>query len=260
MMPAAPAAASDLPDPVPVPSLPRIDDGEADSARLIPVPAGCAAPPLEQVVFTGTLVIADAVTGRFRVDQVRSGSVEGFSVAGLIDVRYGDEVRFLTVGDQYIVGAAIDPDFRVLASTVRAPAPLFGGNEIAGVDQGDVDCPQVDSPVSTLLMDGTSVETGVLTPLKGAGGRILRALLAPLGAACLILLGLVIVKHLFFALGRSLRDMSVTDRPTRRQRRRAATAGLDPHALAHNARLQAADAASASGADPVGASSGPVSG
>jgi len=221
------AAASDLPEPVPVPTLPPIEDQGAESSRLIPVPAGCAAPAVEQVVFIGTMIISDAVTGRFEIEQVLSGSIEGFSVAGMIDVRYGDEVRFLTVGQRYIVGAAVDPEMRVLASTVRAPAPLFGGNEIAGADDADVDCPRVDTPVRTLLPDGSSVETGVITPLKHAGGRILRAVLAPVGAAFLVLVGLVIVKHLFFALGRSLGDLGSTDRPTRRQRRRAATAALD---------------------------------
>jgi hypothetical protein len=221
------AGASDLPEPVPVPTLPPIEDRDAESARLIPVPVGCAAPSVEQTVFIGKLIINDAVTARFEVEQVLSGTIEGFSVGGLIDVRYGDEVRFLEVGQRYIVGGAIDPDVRVLASTVRAPAPLFGGNEIAGADDADVDCPTVDTPVRTLLLDGSSVETGVLTPLKDAEKRILRAVLAPVGGAFAVLLGLVIVKHLFFAFGRSLRDLGVTDRPTRRQRRKAATSGLD---------------------------------
>lgn len=221
------AMAGELPDPVPVPSLPPIEDQEADSARLIPVPAGCVAPSVEQVVFIGKMIINDAVTGRYQVEQVLSGSIEGFSVGGMIDVRYGDEVRFLSVDQRYIVGAAVDPEARVLASTVRAPAPLFGGNEIAGADDADVDCPRVDTPVRTLLLDGSSVETGVLTPLKDAEKRVVRAILAPVGAAFLVLLGLVVVKHLFFALGRSLRDLSRTDRPTRRQRRKAATSGLD---------------------------------
>jgi hypothetical protein len=221
------AMAGELPDPVPVPSLPPIEDQEADSSRLIPVPAGCVAPSVEQVVFIGKMIINDAVTGRYEVEQVLSGSIDGFSVGGMIDVRYGDEVRFLSVGQRYIVGAAVDPDLRVLASTVRAPALLFGGNEIAGADDADVDCPQVDTPVRTLLLDGSSVETGVLTPLKDGEKRIVRAILAPVGAAFLVLLGLVVVKHLFFALGRSLRDLSRTDRPTRRQRRKAATSGLD---------------------------------
>lgn len=221
------AFAGDLPEPVPVPSLPPIEEPETESARLVPVPSGCLAPEVEQTVFIGKLLIADAVTGRYEVEQVPSGSIEGFSVQQMIDVRYGDEVRFLHVGQRYIVGAGIDPDLGVLASTVRAPAPLFGGNEVAGVDDGDVDCPSIGSPIRTVLVDGSSVETGVLTPLQDAEKKILRAILAPVGVAFAVLLGLVIVKHLLFALGRSLRDLSVTERPTRRDRRKAALERLE---------------------------------
>ena len=220
-------SAGDLPEPAPVPSLPPIEDPDAESARLIPVPSGCAAPDVEQVVFIGTLLISDAVTGRYQVDQVLSGSVDGFSVQGMIDVRYGDEVRFLDDGQRYVVGAGIDPETRVLASTVRAPAPLFAGNEIAGVDDADVPCPSIEPPVRTLLLDGTSVETGVLTPLQNAERQLLRAVLAPVGVAFAVLLGLVVLKHLVFALGRSLRDLGFTDRPTRRQRRKAALQQLE---------------------------------
>jgi hypothetical protein len=211
------AVAEELPDPVPVPSLPPIDDPNATSARLVPVPAGCAAPALEQVVFIGTLVVADAVTARFAVDSVRSGSTSGFEVGGLIDVRYGDEVRFLDRDDSYIVGAGVDPTTHVLSSTVREPAPLFGGNEIAGVNDSDVQCPRLASPIRTLRADGTSVETGVLTPLTHAKGRILRALLEPAAVAFLVLVGLTTLKLLLFAMGRSLRDLG-SDRPDRRRR------------------------------------------
>jgi hypothetical protein len=197
-----------IPEPIPVPPLPPIDTAAgADSSPLIPVPAGCPEQVTEQAVFVGSLIIADAVTGRFRVEQVKSGSVEGFAVVGMIDVYYGDEVRFLDVDQRYIVGAAVDPELRRLASTVREPAPLFGGNEIAGLDDADVECPSVESPVRTLSADTTSVESGVLTPLKDAKGKILRAILEPVGAALVILLGLVALKHLLFALGRSLRSL-----------------------------------------------------
>jgi len=229
------SAAGRLPEPIPVPELPPIEEPDAASARLIPVPAGCAAPDVEQVVFIGRLLIADAITARYEVEQVLSGSIDGFSVNGMIDVRYGDEVRFLADGQRYIVGGAVDAELRVLASTVRSPAPLFGGNEIAGVDDADVDCPQVDSPVRTVLVDGSSVETGVITPLKNAERRILSAVLVPVGVAFLVLFGLVIVKHLFFALGRSMRDLGVSDRPSllRRRRRR-----VDGTALAHLEQLE----------------------
>jgi hypothetical protein len=216
------AHADPLPEPQPVPSLPAIDDPDAVSTRLIPVPAGCAAPDVEQAVFIGTLTVADANTARFSVEQVRSGSVEGFVVDGLIDIRYGDETRFLEAGRRYIVGAGLDPELGVLASTVRTPSPLFGGNEIAGVDNGDVTCPDVESPIRTLLDDASSVESGVLSPLKGAGTDILRAVLEPVGVAFVVLLGLVLVKHLVFALGRSLRDLGRDREPRERRRRRAA--------------------------------------
>jgi hypothetical protein len=78
-----------------------------------------------------------------------------------------------------------------------------------------------------LLLDGTSVESGVLTPLRDAERQMLRAVLAPVGVAFLVLLGLVAVKHLFFALGRSLRDLGSTDRPSRRDRKRAALHQLE---------------------------------
>lgn len=213
------ARAEVLPEPQPVPTLPSIEDPGAVSTRLIPVPAGCQAPAIEQAVFVGTLRVADANTARFAIDQVRSGSIEGFSVNGLIDIRYGDETRFLEVGKQYIVGAGLDPELGVLASAVRTPAPLFGGNEIAGVDSGDVTCPDVESPIRTLLADGSGIESGVLSPLQGSGSDILRAVLAPVGVAFLVLVGLVLVKHLVFALGRSLRDLG-GDRPPRESRRR----------------------------------------
>lgn len=221
------ALAEDLPDPLPVPSLPPIDDPAAVSSRLVPVPAGCAAPAIEQVVFIGTMVLNDATTARFAIDSVRSGSVDGFAVGGLIDVRYGDEVRFLDRDEVYIVGAAVDPELGVLASAVREPAPLFGGNEIAGVDDSDVDCPQVESPVRTLRADATNVESGVLSPLADAKGDLVRAVLQPVGVAFLVLLGLVIVKHLLFALGRSLRDLGTVEAPERRRRHRGAGAVVD---------------------------------
>jgi hypothetical protein len=210
--------AQELPAPLPMPPLPPISDPNAVSTRLVPVPTGCAAPPVEQVVFIGTMVVSDGSTARFAIESVQSGTAAGFEVGGLIDVRYGDEVRFLDVDTAYIVGAAIDPEFHVLASAVRSPAPLFGGNEIAGVDDSDVTCPRLADPVRTLTIDGTSVESGVLTPLRDAKGAILRAVLQPLGVAFLVLVGLVALKLLLFAMGRSLRDLGSGDRAPRRRR------------------------------------------
>jgi hypothetical protein len=205
-------AAGDLPDPVPVPVLPAIDAASGGASggtptRIIPLPAGCAAPPIEQAVFVGTLALRDATTARFTVDRLRSGSLEGFALGGQVDVVFGDEVRFLVDGAQYIVGAGIDVDRRALVSTVREPTPIFGGSEVAGVNSSEVACPTIDDPVRTLNIDGSDVESGVLAPLDGKSWMLLRAVLQPLGAALLVVLGLVVMKHLVFALGRTLRDL-----------------------------------------------------
>lgn len=202
-----------IPDPVPVPPLPPIVDPAVVSAPLVQAPSGCAVPEAEQAVFIGTLVTADAATARFAVGQVRSGSIEGFAVGGLIDVRYGDEVRFLDVGQTYIVGAGLDVDIPALVSAVRAPAPLFGGNEIAGIDDSDVGCPAIEDPVRTLMADGGSVETGVLAPMQGAGEQLVRAVLEPAAVALAILFGLVALKHLLAAFVRSLRGLARRNQP-----------------------------------------------
>jgi hypothetical protein len=207
LVPVGSAAAADLPDPVPVPGLAPIADPDAASERLHPVPSGCPAPEREQVVFVGTLTLHDAATARFTIDQLRAGSAEGFSRDGMIDIRYGDEVRFLEPGVQYIVGAAIDVEQRALVSKVREEAPLFGGSEIAGVNATDAVCPVIDDPVRTLRADGGAVETGVLSSLDGSGPMVLRALLQPLAAALAILFGLAALKLLVFAMVRSLRDL-----------------------------------------------------
>lgn len=205
-------AAGDLPDPVPVPVLPAIDTTSGGASggvatRIIPLPAGCAAPPIEQAVFVGTLALRDATTARFTVDRLRSGSLEGFALGGQVDIVFGDEVRFLVDGAQYIVGTGIDAEQRALVSTVREPAPIFGGSEVVGVNSSEVACPTIDDPVRTLNIDGSDVESGVLAPLDGKGWMLLRAVLQPLGAALLVVLGLVVMKHLVFALGRALRDL-----------------------------------------------------
>jgi len=192
---------------VPLPSLPAIENPAAESAPLIPIPAGCPTPPTEQVVFIGTLVARDSATGRFVVGRVRSGDTAGYAVDGLIDVRYGDDVRFLHEGSSYLIGAAVDRGAGVLASTVRPPAPRFGGNEVASVGATDLVCPAIADPVRTLELDGTSVESGVLTSLADAKGRVLRAILQPVGVALLVLIGLTTLKLLVFAAMRSARNI-----------------------------------------------------
>jgi hypothetical protein len=199
---------------------------------LVVVPTGCVVPPPAHAVFHGTTLLVDdpetPSTYRFRIDSLLAGSLDGFAVGQLVDVGYGDEARFLEVGSEYLVGVAVSAETGLLVSKVRAPAPLFGGDAVIGADDSDIDCPRVDDPVRTLRVDGTSVDTGVFTPLRGERSSLLRALWVPLAIAFGTLLSLVLMKHLLFAVGRSLRDLadSTARVPRRRARRhRAPSAG-----------------------------------
>ncbi len=201
------AAPDPLPDPEPLPSLPAIEDPGAVSTRLIPAPVGCVVPDQEQAVFVGFLVQRDSATARFAIREVRSGSVEGWARAGFVDVGYGDDVQFLDLATTYLVGTMVDPRSRTLVSTVRPAAPLFGGSDVAGLDTNDVECPVIDDPVRTLLLDGTGVDSAVLSSLDGAGTKVLRAVVQPIGVALAVLVGLVALKLLAFAVARSVREL-----------------------------------------------------
>lgn len=189
---------------------------------LVVVPTGCAVPAPATAVFVGRLAYTDVppTTARFRLERVLAGGLDGFLSGRLIDVHYGDETHFLTIGSRYIVGVAVSSSTGVLVSTVREAAPLFGGDAVIGAKDSDIDCPRVEDPVRTLEADGGPVDTGVLTPLKGQGGSLLSAVLRPFGVAFAVLLLLVLVKHAFFAFGRSLRDMSFTAPPPKSMRPR----------------------------------------
>lgn len=143
------------------------------------IPAGCELPTPVQATFAGRLSATDRRTGRFEVAQIRGGSLDGFSVNGLVDVDYGDDIRFLEVGTEYLVAVGLDTDSGRLQSKVRDPEPLFGGNQVIGIEERPLDCPEVEDAVRTLLTDGSSVESGVLAPLSTDGSGLLRAILLP---------------------------------------------------------------------------------
>ncbi len=167
----------------------------------VEVPAGCDAPALPDVVFVGTVIASDFQTGRFRVDQLRAGSIDGLSYQGIIDVRYGIDAKYLTVGSQYLVAASIDDTTQVLTSRITEPAPLFGGDEVIGQTESDVECPVLADPVRTLLTNGLPVDSGLLRPLREARTDVLRAILLPLGLAVAIVFCVVLVRWILTGLG-----------------------------------------------------------
>jgi hypothetical protein len=183
------------------------------SSPLVVVPPGCAAPPAPVAVFVGTLSDADTTTARFAIQQIRAGSLDGYAVDTIVDVRYDDDIRFLRTGQQYLVGAGVDPILGALQSKVRSPALLFGGDAVIGINDTDLRCPRVEDGVKTLLADGTQVDTGVLAPLKTAKRSLLKAILKPLAIAFAILMLLASIKLLIVAMVRTVRESAVEDVP-----------------------------------------------
>ena len=184
----------------------------------VPIPNGCDAPPLPDVVFLGTLENADYRTGRFRVDQVRAGDMGRYAYGDVVDVRFGTDTKYLEHGTQYLIGAQFDSQSEVLTSKVRAAEPLFGGDEIIGAAETDVDCPVLEDPIRTMLSDGSSVESGVLTPLTGAKRSLLRAILLPAGVALAALFGLVALRWLLTGIGWGVSSFSRTMKEPREVR------------------------------------------
>jgi hypothetical protein len=214
-LPAAVSAQDDPPDST-VPA--SAGSGGTERQWPVAIPNGCHAPPLPDVVFVGTLRDSDYRTGRFRVDQVRAGAMERYSYGGVVDVRFGIDTKYLEKGTQYLVGARLDSQNGVLTSKVRAAEPLFGGDEIIGAAETDVDCPVLTDPIRTMLPDGSSVESGVLTPFTDAKRSLLRAILLPLGVALAAVFALVALRWLLTGIGWGVSSFTRTMREPREVR------------------------------------------
>lgn len=184
------------PDAPPVTQAPAPTVPATATDSLIPVPAGCPQPDPAAVAFVGTMVGKDDVTQtvRFRIDQLRAGSASPWAIDGLIDVRYGDDYRFLDVDHQYLIGAGYDSTYGALSSTVRPVEPTFGGNDVVGVDDVAVACPRIDDPVRTLEVDGSSVDSGVMSLLLDDRRLLLATVAVPAAIVFAALLALVVLK------------------------------------------------------------------
>jgi len=150
---------------------------------LIPVPIGCSAPRMPHIVFVGEVVDRDYRTIRFEIQQIRSGRPAPFARDGEIDVRLGLDAQYLDDGESYLVSAVVDPDLGLLVSRLSDPIENFGGDEVIGVSETDVNCPAYEDPMRTLHLDGTPVATSVIKPFLDAKVRILGAIVLPLGLA-----------------------------------------------------------------------------
>jgi hypothetical protein len=159
------------------------DDAPPVTLPLIPVPTGCASPTMPHVVFIGEVVDRDYRTIRFEIERIRGGRAAPFAAGKLIDVRYGLDAQYLEDDEVYLVSAVVDRDLGLLTSRATAPIENFGGDEVIGVSETDVDCPTFEDSMRTLHPDGTEIEGGVLDPLFDSKIRILGAFLVPFGVA-----------------------------------------------------------------------------
>jgi len=105
-----------------------------------------------------------------------------------VGIYYGRDVKFLEVGATYLVGAALDSTTGRIFSRVTEAAPMFGGNQVADINNSGVVCPTYADVARTLNTDGSTIESGVLSGLRGESTRIWLAIVVPAG---LVLLGLV---------------------------------------------------------------------
>lgn len=150
---------------------------------LVPIPTGCTQPTPPHIVFVGSVVDRDVRTIRYHIESIRYGQPDPFAGDDRIDVRYGLDAQYLEDGEEYLVSAFVDPDLGVLVSRVTEPIEHFGGDEVIGVSESDVDCPAFEDSMRTLRLDGSSIDGGVLSPFFDARIRILGSVLVPAGLA-----------------------------------------------------------------------------
>lgn len=168
------------------------------------IPAGCPMPMSPQMVFIGELISIGDSTATFRVIQIRAGIPAGYVNNDLVEIRYGQDAKFLEVGTRYLVGAASDTYSPILISKVREEAPLFGGDAVIGVGDSGA-CPRIEDPVRTLNEDGSTIDTAVLSPLRGSMPVLIVVLLFSVVLSLVVLVAAVMMRTMLRGAARGLR-------------------------------------------------------
>ena len=185
-----------------------------NSSAATTIPAGCAIPMAPQMVFVGELLSLSDSTATFRVIQVRAGTAGGYINNDSVEVRYGQDTKFLDTGTRYIVGAASDPFSPLLVSKVRENAPLFGGDAVVGVSGSTGTCPNLEDPVRTILENGTNIDTGVLRPLFENKLLIILAILISIAVVVGGLFALVMTRQVSRQATRGIRRRRASSHQT----------------------------------------------
>lgn len=174
------------------------------SSAVTTIPAGCPTPMRPQMVFVGELTSLGESTATFRIVQIRAGIPAGYVTADAVEVRYGQDAKFLEVGNRYLVGAASDTYSPILISKVREDAPLFGGDAVIGVgDTGT--CPRIEDPIRTLNEDGSTIDTAVLAPLRGSLPVLVIVVVFAVALSLVVLVAAVMMRTMIRGATRGLR-------------------------------------------------------
>jgi hypothetical protein len=187
----------------PEPTAPPIPAATTPIPTDTSIPAGCDLPIVPSATFLGVVVgrdeqfAEDARTARFKVSKLEQGTLEGYQVGDLVDIDFGRDYRFLEIGKAYRVTAEIDAETQRMSSRARPEAPLFGGDQVVGIDDlSGVICPEFPDPIITVLADGSTIDTGVLSPFLDAKGSALERIIRPIVAALAGLAALVFLKRI----------------------------------------------------------------
>lgn len=173
------------------------------------VPASCATPETLRSVFVGEVARIDTNFVLYEVVAERYGSVVDLLRDGVLTVRYPiDDVRYLGVGERFLVGAVAAPsgirgDTPVLESKVRVPPDMFGGDAVAAEQR--ISCPDYEDPVRTLRINGDSIDTGVVQPLLDDRRGVFGSLVIAIGAGLGLLFLLAVTKVLVTGAIRGMR-------------------------------------------------------
>ena len=197
----------------PAPTVPR--------QGLVEYPEGCPTGALPDVVFVGTVQGTDYRTARFHIDQVRAGDLSQFAVGELVDVRYGVDTKYLDQGEQYLIGARYDATAGLLSSKVQPAPQQFGGDEIIGATESDRQCPTPADAVMTLHTNGTSIDSGLLSPLVDDRQGLLRALVVPVALVLGGLLAIVAFRWVLTGFGRSVNRVNSAQAQAAREKEAA---------------------------------------
>lgn len=153
------------------------------------IPENCPSPPVAQAVFVGTATRVDRVSATFAVEQIRAGVLDAFLVDNSVQVRYGNDAQYLDEGRRYIVGAVVaDAATQLLGSTLRDEAEVIGEPDGLG---SQIVCPQFDPVARTLNIDGTTVETPLLSTFFERPWRLVAVFVVPALIVLVLLVGAV---------------------------------------------------------------------